>query len=337
MTNRIDLTAQPTATEGSGGPRETGQTQATSVGDGVLGWEHAAGHNGRMSTIQFIGVSTGGSLIHTAFPRWARVLGLEASVVGVDVPRGSGAERLRAALAAMRADEDCLGAVVTSWKSVLYRSAANAFDELDPVAVDCGEVNAVRHANGRLLGFARDPISVGRVVDGIWPDRDADLLCIGSGGTAVALAKHLLARGQRGRLRFLDRDPAQTAHFREIVPSVEAVAAEGPYDALVAEARLGTLIVNATGAGKDREGSPVTDGVEFPRECVFWDLNYRGELRMLDAARAQADARGLGVHDGKSLFCHGWAAALTAVLDLAEDPGLAAAFAAELDELKAQG
>ena len=45
-----------------------------------------------------------------------------------------------------------------------------------------------------------------------------------------------------------------------------------------------------------------------------WDLNYRGDLIMLNRARDQARGRGLRVHDGWGLFCDGWAAALGPVL-----------------------
>ena len=284
-------------------------------------------------TVRFIGVSTGGSLIHRVFPHWARVLGVDAAVRGVDLPRGAPDEVFRAAVREIRADESCLGAVVTSWKSVLYAAAAEEFDGLDARAVQCREINAIRHAGGRVLGAARDPVSVGRVVDRIWPDLDADLLCLGSGGTAIALARHLRERGQRGRLVFLDRDPARAEHFTEVA-GVRATADQGPYDAWVRRQRPGTLVVNATGSGKDGDAEPVTPDVVFPSGSVFWDLNYRGELRTLAAARNQAAARGLAVHDGLALFCHGWAAALTAVLGLAEDPGLADAFAAVLPEVK---
>jgi shikimate dehydrogenase len=288
--------------------------------------------NDCVRTIQFVGVSTAGSLIHEVFPRWARVLGIEAAIVGVDVPRDAPPERYREVLGAIRDDRDCLGAVVTSHKTALFSAAGDEFESLDPLAVSCREINSVRNDSGRLHGYARDPISVGRVVDGIWPERDADLLCLGSGGTAIALARHLLERGQRGRMRFVDREAAQAEHFAEIVADdrAESAAVRGPYDAMVAAARPGTLIVNATGAGKDHEGSPVTDEVRFPPGCVFWDLNYRGDLRMLAAARAQAEDRGLRAHDGTLLFCHGWAAALTAVLDRPADLRLAEAFAAGL-------
>jgi shikimate dehydrogenase len=285
-----------------------------------------------VQTVKFIGVSTAGSRIHEVFPRWARVLGIRAEIVGVDIPHDAPPDRFAETLRAIRADGQCLGAVITSHKSAVYRHVGGEFEFLDQLAVSCREINSVRNDGGRLLGFARDPISVGRVVDEIWPDLDADLLCIGSGGTAIALARHLLHRGQHGHLRFVDRDRTQARHFAQVVdnPGIVADAEPGPYDALVAGARPGTFIVNATGLGKDREGSPVTDEVRFPHGSVFWDLNYRGDLRMLAAARAQAAEYGLRAHDGLSLFCHGWAAALTAVLGLPEDPALATAFAAEL-------
>lgn len=284
-----------------------------------------------MRTIKFIGVSTSGSLVHEVFPRWARLLGIDAEVVGVDIPRDAPPERFREVLITIRADRDCLGAVITSHKTALFRDAGGEFESLDALATSCREINSIRNAADGLHGYARDPISVGRVVDEIWPDPAADLLCIGSGGTAIALARHLLERGQRGRMRFIDRDPAQAERFAAIIGDerIEAGAEQGPYDDLIAAARRGTFIVNATGAGKDRDGSPVTDAVRFPAECVFWDLNYRGDLRMLAAARnqaAHADGKALRAHDGMSLFCHGWAAALTAVLGVPEDPRLAESF-----------
>ncbi|MEY9926719.1 shikimate dehydrogenase [Catenulispora sp. GP43] len=280
-----------------------------------------------MAEVRFVGVSTGASLIHTAFPHWARVLGIEAEVAGVDVPVGASAQVYRAVLDGLR-EPSVLGAVVTSHKVGLFAAAADAFEELDPLARQCREINSIRNDGGRLHGYARDPISVGRVVEEIWPDRDGELLCLGSGGTAIALGEYLLRRGHTGRLRFVDREPAAVARLRAVLdsPQVDAEAADGPFDAEIAALAPGALVVNATGSGKDRPGSPVTDAVAFPVGGVVWELNYRGDLHMLRAARSQASARGLRVHDGLSLFCHGWAAALTTALDLPEDPGLGQKF-----------
>ncbi len=84
----------------------------------------------------------------------------------------------------------------------------------------------------------------------------------------------------------------------------------------------GSLIVNATGMGKDRPGSPLTSGARFPTRAVVWELNYRGELEFLAQARLQARDARLRVHDGWQLFCHGWAAALTPILDLPDEEQL---------------
>jgi len=62
--------------------------------------------------------------------------------------------------------------------------------------------------------------------------------------------------------------------------------------------------------------------VRFPEAAVVWELNYRGELSFLAQARRQAKARGLEVHDGWELFCHGWAAALGVVFGLTDDARL---------------
>jgi shikimate 5-dehydrogenase len=285
-----------------------------------------------VQSIKFIGVATAGSLALTAFPRWARTLGLDATIVGVDVPRDAPPELWRALLNEIRDDPECLGAVITSHKTAVYRNARDEFSSLDVLAEECREINSIRSRDGELHGYARDPVSVGRVADEIWPNLSGDLLCIGCGGTAIALARHLLERGQRGRLHFVDRAHDQARRFEETVadPRVTARYTPGPYDALVADSRPGTLIVNATGAGKDNEGSPVTDRVWFPPRTAFWELNYRGDLRMLAAARAQAADHGLSVHDGKSLFCHGWAAALAAITDIPDHPKLAARFSADL-------
>jgi shikimate 5-dehydrogenase len=101
----------------------------------------------------------------------------------------------------------------------------------------------------------------------------------------------------------------------------------------VSEAEPRSLIVNATGMGKDRPGAPVSDDVRFPEQAVIWELNYRGDLRFLRLADAAAAKHGLSVHDGWSLFCHGWAAALTPVLDLQEDPALGDRFAEAVTDL----
>jgi shikimate 5-dehydrogenase len=93
----------------------------------------------------------------------------------------------------------------------------------------------------------------------------------------------------------------------------------------------GSIIVNATGMGKDIPGSPVTDQGRFPRQGVAWELNYRGELDFWHQAMAQAEDRQLTVEDGWLYFVHGWTQVVAEVLDIALTPPLFA----ELEALAA--
>ena len=87
-------------------------------------------------------------------------------------------------------------------------------------------------------------------------------------------------------------------------------------DRLMEELADGSLVINATGMGKDTPGSPITDAGRFPRDGVAWELNYRGELDFLHQARAQEQERSLAVHDGWPYFIYGWTAVIEEVFDL---------------------
>src|SRR5690606_41994251 len=44
----------------------------------------------------------------------------------------------------------------------------------------------------------------------------------------------------------------------------------------LAEAPAGSLVVNASGLGKDRPGSPLPDDAVLPEGAFAWEFNYRG-------------------------------------------------------------
>ena len=48
--------------------------------------------------------------------------------------------------------------------------------------------------------------------------------------------------------------------------------------AVLRELPPGSLVVNGTGLGKDRPGSPLPSPAPWPRGALVWDFNYRGEL-----------------------------------------------------------
>jgi shikimate 5-dehydrogenase len=82
---------------------------------------------------------------------------------------------------------------------------------------------------------------------------------------------------------------------------------------VLAELPAGSLVVNATGLGKDAPGSPLTDTARWPADAIAWDLNYRGDLVFLDQARA-AGARH---EDGWVYFLHGWTQVIAEVFGVA--------------------
>ena len=55
-------------------------------------------------------------------------------------------------------------------------------------------------------------------------------------------------------------------------------------DDLLAALPAGSLVVNATGLGKDRPGSPLTGEVRSRWKGIAWEFNYRGELEFLHQA-----------------------------------------------------
>lgn len=281
-----------------------------------------------VADIVFVGVTTSSSLVHGAMPAWQPLLGSSCGLRGIDIGLGADDGTYVRLLDDLRADDSVAGAVVTAHKVRVFRAGRQSFTYLDPLALACEEVNAIRGTAGGLRGWARDPVSVGRVTDRIWPDTAGEVICLGAGGTAVALAHHLYTT--RPPARFVCADPSRTAveHLARLVPlPVAGHVGGGPWDDLVNAAPPGSLIVNATGMGKDRPGSPTTSRVRFPARAVIWELNYRGELEFLRQGRLQAQDSGLRVHDGWQLFCHGWAAALTAVLGLPDDDRLGDHFA----------
>ncbi|MEV6347584.1 hypothetical protein [Actinoplanes sp. NPDC051851] len=285
-----------------------------------------------MPSLWFIGVSTGQSLINEAFPLWMSDIGRAIRLRGRDVPLGAPTDTYRSLIRELTADDDVLGAVITTHKVAVLREARDLIAGLDPLAAECGEVSAIRRQDGTLTGYARDPLSIGRVVAEIWPD-GGDLLCLGAGGSAIALGRHLLSRPEPPRrLTFTDQSEASARHLRAVLePWAQRRGADltvrvgtGPWDDLLAAAPPGALIVNATGLGKDRPGSPLSAYAAFPPKAVVWDLNYRGDLAILRQARERDD---LTAYDGWNLFCHGWAAALGPILDLTDEAATARRFA----------
>jgi shikimate dehydrogenase len=292
-------------------------------------------HESRRGTLAFIGVDTRGSSIMQLFPRWAEILDLDARIEGWDIRLGAEAATYRDTVRRLAGDLGIAGALVTSHKLDVYRHAGSLFDELDRYARLCQEVSCISRRGGRLLGHAKDPITAGLAMEDLLGpgrrlDAAAQVLCLGAGGAGTAITVRLLtAEPAPARIVVADKDPRRLAALRDICAGLEArdvelarVAGAEDADALLAAAPETSLIVNATGMGKDVPGSPLSDRARFPEGVLVWDLNYRGDLGFLWQAREQAGARDLELHDGWRYFLHGWSQHIAQVYDLELTPPL---------------
>jgi len=271
-------------------------------------------------TMYFIGVTTGRSSIRTVFPRWADELGLgDVPLVGIDLPPHAPPADYRRVVEFIAADPLSLGALVTTHKIDLYLACRDLFDEVDPLAGLMGEVSSLSKRDGRLVAHAKDPISSGLAIDaflpaGYWARTGAEAFLMGAGGSAIAISWYLTRR-ERGadrpsRIvvsnRGTDRLDALRRVHAELGTDIEVrtvhTPERGDNDAVLAGLPAGSLVVNATGLGKDAPGSPLADTARWPADAIAWDLNYRGELVFLDQARAA----GVTLEDGWVYFLHGW-------------------------------
>lgn len=291
-------------------------------------------------TMYFIGVTTGKSSINKVFPLWMRVLGRpEVVLKGWDFKIHDDAEKYREAVHQIKTDPNSLGALVTTHKIDLFSAARDMFDYCDPYAQITGEVSSISKLDGRLEGHAKDPLTAGYSMDAIVGDNyfgrtGGHILCLGAGGSAVATLLYLINKPFAGdrpeKFIVVNRSAARLDHMREMVDhvgtdiEVEYVENQDPKvnDELMQRLPDCSMVINATGMGKDSPGSPITDDGRFPLHGIAWEFNYRGELDFLHQARRQEAERDLTVVDGWVYFLHGWSQVIAQVLHVELTPVL---------------
>lgn len=274
-------------------------------------------------TMYFIGVTTGSSSIMRVFPKWAEALGLNAVLKGIDLPIHAPAEVYRQVVSFIREDPLSLGALVTTHKIDLYQACSDLFDGLDSYALQLGEISSISKRDGKLWGHAKDPISSGLaleafVPEGFWQQHGGEVLLMGAGGASLAMALYFATRPAGSdiprKITITNRSQPRLEAARSILSglnsSIEFAFYHNPTpegnDVSVHKLPPHSLIVNATGLGKDAPGSPVTDACRFPAESLVWEINYRGELLFMQQALTQKADANLFVEDGWIYFIHGW-------------------------------
>jgi shikimate 5-dehydrogenase len=278
----------------------------------------------KRKTFYFIGVTTAKSSIMKVFPAWSEHLGLDAEIRGFDFQPHDQPQKYCECVAFIKNDPLSLGALVTTHKLELLKAARHLFDGLGPYARQLHEVSSISKRGTELWGHAKDPITSGLalesfVAEGYWRESGGEVLILGAGGSSLALTIYLIEKAREGkdvprRIVVANRSPGRLEEMRNIHDAenspitFEYHCCPNPEDndKFLPGMKPGSLVINATGLGKDAPGSPLTDIAVFPENGLVWDFNYRGDLVFLDQAEAQRKARNLTIEDGWIYFIHGW-------------------------------
>ena len=283
-------------------------------------------------TFYFIGVTTGHSSSRKIFPQWMGVLNRpEVKLVGIDMKIHADPDSYRQVVAHLKQEPLALGGLVTTHKIDLLEAARDMFDELGPFARLTNEVSSIAKDGESLVGRATDPIAGGLSMDAILGEdyfarTDGQVLLLGAGGSAVALSLHLIQKPGPGdrpsRIVVVNRSAGRLAKLQQMVSGLDTDIQfefiqnniQQRNDELLTALPPGSVIINATGMGKDTPGSPLTDSALFPQKGVIWELNYRGALDFLQQAKARQSDQQLTVVDGWGYFLHGWTQVMAHVL-----------------------
>jgi shikimate 5-dehydrogenase len=282
-------------------------------------------------TMYFIGVTTSKSSIMSVFPAWAESLGLgPCEIKGIDLKLHDEPEKYREAVTFIKNDPLSLGALVTTHKIDLLKACRDQFEELDEYAGLMGEISSISKHDGKLVGHAKDPITSGLsleafIPENYWKNSGAEVFILGAGGSAIAVSWYLMKKehgeNHPSKIIIANRSTPRLDEIKHVHSQldtkvkVEYVHASSMdiSDKIISGLKPGSLVINATGMGKDTPGSPISEFAKFPESGFVWDFNYRGDLIFLDQARKQQKERNLNVVDGWVYFIHGWTRVISEV------------------------
>jgi shikimate 5-dehydrogenase len=284
-------------------------------------------------TFYFIGVTTGQSSIMRVFPKWAEALGLDAAIRGIDLPLHAPAEDYRRVTGFLKEDPLSLGALVTTHKLDLYRACRDMFNRIDPYAEKLEEVSSLSKQDGAFCAHAKDPISSGLALESFvppdfWTTHGGEVLLLGAGGSSLAMSLYFsqerfgnnvprrITIANRSEPRLVSAKAALDGLNKKIEYRFLHCPGPAENDKLVAALPPYSLVVNATGLGKDAPGSPTTGAVSYPENSLVWEINYRGDLLFKSQAEAQKTTKNLHVEDGWNYFIHGWTQVIAEVFHI---------------------
>jgi shikimate dehydrogenase len=222
-------------------------------------------------------------------------LGIDSIYVAFQV------EDVKSALAGMRALDNFRGMSVTIPHKI---EVMQYVDEIPDVDRHIGSINTVVKEDGKLIGFNTDgPGALKAIVDAGVELAGKNVLMLGAGGAARAIAFTLAKKGGIGKLVLLDINEeflSQLGGDLKNGTDVEIVPGALNPDAIEEHMASADLIINCTPVGMHpNEDATLVDEELFRPGQIVFDVVYNPlETKMLRQARA----RGLKVIQGVEMF-----------------------------------
>lgn len=151
---------------------------------------------------------------------------------------------------------------------------------------------------------------------------------MGAGGSAIAIASNLIhdakRNGMPSAIYVTNRSQPRLDSMQKIISEmstdvpIQYLTVDEPSknDKVLSKLKPYSLVINATGLGKDRPGSPLSNEALFPHNSLVWELNYRGDLLFMHQALSQKETQSLYVEDGWIYFIHGWTQVISEVFQI---------------------
>ncbi len=285
-------------------------------------------------TMYFIGVTTTKSSIMKVFPKWMEYFGIDAQLKGIDFKPHSAPEAYREAVSFIKNDPNSLGALVTTHKLDCYQASKDLFEGVGPYTQLLQEASSISKRGKELWAHAKDPITSGLGLENIMPkgyfkNSDAAILLLGAGGSSLALSLYLINKSKDSddvpkNIVITNRSEKRLEEMKKIHATLQSpitftyklCPTPEENDAVMSTLPEGSLVINATGLGKDGPGSPLPDNARFPMNGYVWEFNYRGELQFLTQAKAAEKEKNLTIVDGWQYFIYGWTQVIAEVFHI---------------------
>lgn len=290
----------------------------------------------------FVGVTTRSSAVVKVFRAWCDILGVNWTLAHWDLAINSPSSEYDKIVSNFRSN-DVAGGLVTTHKTNLFSYEWRNLDLVEPLSIILNEVGVIFKRDGELCGGVSDVRSGGIILESLtasqaWLEGNRHVYILGAGGAGLAALWNLggMGIGEAKRITIVEPNIERRGLAERLsssssfqCPTTVVAGKDGQADSYINSLERGPLIINATGLGKDRPGSPVSSNFIFPQSAVVWDFNYRGELEFLGQAEKQAKERNLSVHDGFQYFACGWSVVMSRVAGRSWNPHVFSQFLKE--------